>query len=440
MNDTILVDKTIKIFENGVEEINKLKSSIIKLNDTVGELTNFNEILELEIDRKKVDDINKNLDIVISKNREILDSFESCISSLNIENKSRAEDIKSNIEFFQNDMELTIKKLQSINLDLNEEIIDKLLGELTKFIDEVDIKYKQIIEKYSLIEEISIKTNRILDSVNTIIEKARIDKKIDNTLNKIEELELKYNEINKSIDNFNKNLIKFNKDLEENNLVIRSSEILNSLNEFNQKINNEYDKIESKYNDINLLSDKINMEYNNKIKNLETKIDLLINENKALRLAYSTREIEDSEFKEDVLNIIKDSICTSNIYSFEDTSENIERLKEMSKKGDIISSFKLAQKYYNGDDINKNIDLAVRYYMIGAKNKHKPSILELMKIYTEEANGGNVKYQRILGMEYLKGNLVECNIDEAIKWLKIASENGSYEAKIKLDKINNINL
>ena len=34
MKDNILIDDTIKIFENGVQEISKLKSSIIKLNDT----------------------------------------------------------------------------------------------------------------------------------------------------------------------------------------------------------------------------------------------------------------------------------------------------------------------------------------------------------------------------------------------------------------------
>ena len=46
MKDNILIDDTIKIFENGVQEISKLKSSIIKLNDTVKELTDFNEIID----------------------------------------------------------------------------------------------------------------------------------------------------------------------------------------------------------------------------------------------------------------------------------------------------------------------------------------------------------------------------------------------------------
>lgn len=58
-----------------------------------------------------------------------------------------------------------------------------------------------------------------------------------------------------------------------------------------------------------------------------------------------------------------------------------------------------------------------------------------MKIYTDEATNGNIKYQRILGMEYLKGSFIDVNIEEAIKWLTAASENGSLEAKNKLNKI-----
>ena len=53
----------------------------------------------------------------------------------------------------------------------------------------------------------------------------------------------------------------------------------------------------------------------------------------------------------------------------------------------------------------------------------------------DEATNGNVKYQRILGMEYLKGDFIDVNIEESIKWLTIASENGSLEAKNKLNKI-----
>ncbi|ETI96810.1 MAG: Sel1 protein, partial [Intestinibacter bartlettii DORA_8_9] len=189
------------------------------------------------------------------------------------------------------------------------------------------------------------------------------------------------------------------------------------------------------YNDINLLKEQINNTYKEKLESLEKKIDLLVDENKALRLAYSTREVEDNAFKDEILNLIKESMSTIDKNYIEVQSDDIENLKKLAKKGDIHASFKLGQDYYYGNNINKNVDLAVKYYKIGAKCNHSQSIKELMKIYTDEATNGNIKYQRILGMEYLKGSFIDVNIEEAIKWLTAASENGSLEAKNKLNKI-----
>lgn len=438
MKDNISVDSTIKIFENGVLEINKLKSAIIKLNNTVGELTNFNEIVDLEIDSSKIEDINKKLDITVEKHKQTLSLFENCISVLNEENKLKTDNIKLGMEAFYKEVEVISNNLNSIDFNLNNNIIEKLIKNLSDFINNIENKYKDISEKYLAIEEVSEKVNNLLvtiSSINKIIENTQFGEQIGDTLNKINELDLKYNQINESTQKLYRNINEVNKNFEESNVSIKTDKILKDLEVFNKNINQEYEKIELKYNDINLLNEKINNTYEERIKSLEKKIDLLIDENKALKLAYSTREIEDNIFKDEILNLIKDSMSTIDKSCTEVQIDDIDKLKELAKKGDINASFKLAQKYYQGNNINKNIDLAVRYYMIGAKHNHKPSINELIKIYTEEASNGNVKYQRMLGIEYLKGTLIEVNIEESIKWLTIASKNGSQEAKNKLDKI-----
>ena len=422
MKDNISFDSTIKIFENGVLEINKLKSAIIKLNNTVGELTNFNEIL----------------DLTVAKHKQTLNLFENCISVLNEENKLKTNNIKSGIETFYKEVEEISNNLNSIDFNLNNNVIDKLLKDLSDFIGQIENKYKEISEKYIAIEDVSGKVNNLfstVDSINKIIENTQFCKRIEDTLNKINELNLKYNEINELIENFDRQINKVNKNFEDSSISIKTDKILKDLEVFNENVSQEYENIELKYNDINLLNEKVNNKYEERIKDLEKKIDLLIDENKALKLAYSTREIEDSIFKDEILSLIKDSICRMDRDYVDVQIDDIDKLKELAKQGDIKASFKLAQKYHQGNNINKNIDLAVRYYMIGAKCNHTPSIDELINIYIEEASNGNVKYQRMLGMEYLKGTLIDINIEESIKWLTIASENGSQEAKNKLDKI-----
>ena len=438
MKDNILIDDTIKIFENGVQEISKLKSSIIKLNDTVKELTDFNEIIDLQIDSSKVEDINKKLDITIEKHKEVLSLFESSISTLNEENKLKINNIKSGIEEFYKEVEIISNNLNSIDFNINNNIIDNLFKGLSDFINNIENTYKEISEKYIAIEELSRKVENLLsivNSVNNIIENTKLDEQIVNTLNKINKLDLKYSNINESIEKFDKNIKKINNNFVDNNVQIRADKILKDLELLNENIDKKYKKIESEYNDINLLKEQINDTYKEKIESLEKKIDLLIDENKALRLAYSTREVEDNSFREEILNLIKESMPTIDKNYIEVQSDDIENLKKLAKQGDTNASFKLGQDYYYGNNINRNVDLAVKYYKIGAKRNHSQSIKELIKIYTDEAINGNVKYQRILGMEYFKGNFMDINIEESIKWLTIASENGSLEAKNKLNKI-----
>lgn len=438
MKDNILIDDTIKIFENGVQEISKLKSSIIKLNDTVKELTDFDEIIDLQIDSSKVEDINKKLDITIKKYKEVLSLFENSISTLNEENKLRSINIKSGMEEFYKEVEIINENLNSIDFNINNNKITNLFKSLSDFINSIESKYKEISKKYIIIEELYKKVENllsILNRVNNIIENSKLDKQIVNTLNKINKLDLKYSNINESIDKFNEHINKINNSFADNSVELRADKILKDMELLNETIDKRYKKIESEYNDINLLKEQINNTYKEKLESLEKKIDLLVDENKALKLAYSTREVEDNAFKDEILNLIKESMSTIDKNYIEVQSDDIENLKKLAKKGDIHASFKLGQDYYYGNNINKNVDLAVKYYKIGAKCNHSQSIKELMKIYTDEATNGNIKYQRILGMEYLKGSFIDVNIEEAIKWLTAASENGSLEAKNKLNKI-----
>ncbi|ETI96772.1 MAG: hypothetical protein Q606_CBAC00022G0001, partial [Intestinibacter bartlettii DORA_8_9] len=138
MKDNILIDDTIKIFENGVQEISKLKSSIIKLNDTVKELTDFDEIIDLQIDSSKVEDINKKLDITIKKYKEVLSLFENSISTLNEENKLRSINIKSGMEEFYKEVEIINENLNSIDFNINNNKITNLFKSLSDFINSIE--------------------------------------------------------------------------------------------------------------------------------------------------------------------------------------------------------------------------------------------------------------------------------------------------------------
>jgi uncharacterized protein len=52
-----------------------------------------------------------------------------------------------------------------------------------------------------------------------------------------------------------------------------------------------------------------------------------------------------------------------------------------------------------------------------------------------EAEKGNPAAQNLLGIHYLRGEVVEQNLDEAFKWFMKAAEQGYSEAQLNIGKI-----
>jgi uncharacterized protein len=101
------------------------------------------------------------------------------------------------------------------------------------------------------------------------------------------------------------------------------------------------------------------------------------------------------------------------IFSIERFCENIEALRKAAEQGDANSQFNLALRYYNGEEVPKDL-------------------IEAVKWYRKAAEQGDLKAQNTLASCYSKGEGVSKDLAEAVKWYRKAAEQGDAYAQYNL--------
>lgn len=96
------------------------------------------------------------------------------------------------------------------------------------------------------------------------------------------------------------------------------------------------------------------------------------------------------------------------------------RVKIESKEGNVIAQFELARLYRLGLGVKRNIDEAIKWYLIAAENNYLEA-----------------QYQ--LGELYWIGLAVNRDLQQAITWYKKAAEQGHAGAKFRLGLVSKFN-
>ncbi|MDE0401740.1 MAG: tetratricopeptide repeat-containing serine protease family protein [Candidatus Poribacteria bacterium] len=123
--------------------------------------------------------------------------------------------------------------------------------------------------------------------------------------------------------------------------------------------------------------------------------------------------------------------------------------RESAKNNYPQAWYQLADRYYNGEGVEKNLTEAVKWYRkaahqgnadaqnaLGAMYYHgkgvEKNLTEAVKWFEKAANRGNAYAQLNLGMRYHDGEGVEKNLTEAVKWYRKAAHRGNAEAQNNL--------
>ena len=90
MDNNILLETTVKTFENGIYEVKSIKASLVKLVDVIKELVEFNDIFTLDFDEIKLDEVKNSIDNIILEQKKLSKQYRDSINKLK---KSQGNDL-----------------------------------------------------------------------------------------------------------------------------------------------------------------------------------------------------------------------------------------------------------------------------------------------------------------------------------------------------------
>jgi TPR repeat protein len=144
---------------------------------------------------------------------------------------------------------------------------------------------------------------------------------------------------------------------------------------------------------------------------------------------------------------------TSNDAALHETMDDITRgLLKSAERGVAIAQYLLAGRYRYGEGVDKNYELAAKWYEKAANQGNVEAQFSLGSLYylgegvtkdytqaekwlRKAAENGNDVSQYHLGNLYWEGKGVTKNQDEAIKWYMEAAKQGNDRAKTKLNNL-----
>lgn len=126
-----------------------------------------------------------------------------------------------------------------------------------------------------------------------------------------------------------------------------------------------------------------------------------------------------------------------------DVSEAVKWYKLAVEKGNSDAMFNLAECYYYGKGMEINYDKAIQLYSELAERgktdkflRDSPDTKKSLMLYKIAADSGDIIIQEKLGNIYCFGwRDIAPDVNEAIKWYKLAVEHGSSNAKTALKKL-----
>jgi TPR repeat protein len=626
MDNNILLETTVKTFENGIDEVKSLKASLVKLSDVIKELLEFNEIFNLDIDAIKLDEVKNNIDNIILEQKKLSKQYRDSINKLKKSQENDLDKLTHDMDIFLIEAENLSEKIRNISQSINIDKIEEISKQSNEFLESIKNQYTDIGIEFNKINDLGNGIENLKKSVEEVNEKVKsedIGEKVCYVQAIITEFELNYHKLNEkygklnediynsgskniedligsigklynTADEFHKKLLSLDRDLETKELqnkckstniminkiyediesdykvvhdeyenfrkipislkefeetlvelqsklskdelqentenvlrildnfkietheksakyfelsksvyeqsinnikdiqnaivqvenqaskfqvnisdlynIMSSERFLNLAREVNEQmeaLNSKCSEISSNFeNLINIDIDKNNIieeiklnrdatkSIEERMATLEEKIIFLIDENQNLRKLYSQKNNIDNEFQNQILSVIKENIqsvsnignCTNNdeeniedkhmlglhylkrYDDNEDLKKAIELFEISSEQDNNESSYNLAEIYYYGKGVEKDLKLALQYYLKAANNGHNKSVNKIIEIYEGKANNGEVEYSRFLGDIYLKGKIINGDIQKAIKWYEVSAEGGNKDS------------
>ena len=120
----------------------------------------------------------------------------------------------------------------------------------------------------------------------------------------------------------------------------------------------------------------------------------------------------------------------------QDYSKAFELFQEAAKKRKSVAYMYLGRMYRDGLGIEKNYDLAKKWFTRADKSGHEFAILDISTIDNMiGAENGDLEAMWKLANGYMEGFHISLDVNEALRWYRTAAENGHVKSQESLGYI-----
>ncbi|RII33004.1 hypothetical protein D2A34_19415 [Clostridium chromiireducens] len=264
MDNNILLETTVKTFENGIDEVKSLKASLVKLSDVIKELLEFNEIFNLDIDAIKLDEVKNIIDNIILEQKNISKQYRESMNKLKKSQGNDLDKLTQGMESFLIDAENLSDKIKNISQSINIDKIEESSKQANTLLESIKNQYTEIGTEFNRITDLGDSIDDLKKTVEEVNEKVKsedIAVKVSNAQDIIEEFELNYYKLNEKYGKLNEEIYnRGNKNIEG---LIESIDKLNdNADEFHNKLlaldsSLETEELQNKCKSSSTLIDKI---------------------------------------------------------------------------------------------------------------------------------------------------------------------------------------
>lgn len=461
MDNNIVLETTVKTFENGIDEVRKIKASLVKLSEVVKDLLDFNEIFNLDFDAIKVDEVKSSIEEIITEQKKLSKQYRDSITKLKKSQGNDLEKLIKGMEDFRVEAEALNDKIKNMSQSIDTNKIEDISRQAGELIQNIKNQYTGLGEEYKKIGQLSEgieSLKKTVEEVNEKVKREDLGEKVSSAQAVIEEFELNYHKLNSkygklnediykhgtsniegltqsigklynTAEEFHSKLLDLSKDIETEQLGKKYKAanegiktIVNGIELSYKEISAEYEKLQRVPINLEKLEETIDTYQNNTIEEvrlniaasnsieqrmtaLEKKMIFLIDENQSLKKLYSQKSSVDEEFQNQILSVIK------------------ENLKNASSKSNNNSE---------KDNITDKHELAL-YHL--KRHKEKQDLKEAMELFKDSSENGNNESSFNIAEIYLFGRGVEADAKLALQYYLKAANNGHSASALKVIEI-----
>jgi TPR repeat protein len=421
MDNNILLETTVKTFENGIDEVKSLKASLVKLSDVIKELLEFNDIFNLDIDAIKLDEVKNIIDNIILEQKNISKQYRDSMNKLKKSQGNDLDKLTQGMESFLIEAENLSDKIKNISQSINIDKVEDVSKQANTLLESIKNQYTELGAEFNRITDLGNSIENLKKTVEEANEKVKsedIVEKVSNAHAIIAELELNYHKLNEKYGKLNEEIYnRGNKNIE--GLIESIGKLNDNADEFHNKLlaldsSLETEELQNKCKSSSMLIGKIYEDIQSDYKGIHDeyekfqKIPISIKEFEET-LAELQNNLSKDKLQENIENVLK-ILDNFNMEAQEKSTKYFELSKSVSEQSmNNIKDIQNAIAQVENQASKFQVNISDLYNVMSSEKflNIEKEVSEQMEVLNSKCSNISNNLEKMVNIDVYKNNITE---------------------------------